>query len=86
MGNVVDADDGVEQQPGHDDRGEGPAEVVGPHILEDVQEHQDPAGDAHHPTFREDTQHLPPCSALNCGGCQMAGSPGARLGPAQGNL
>ena len=37
---VVDADDGVEQQPGDDYWGEEPAQVISAYPLERVQKHQ----------------------------------------------
>ena len=50
MSNVVDADDGVKEEPSHHNRGEQPPQVVGAYPLEGVKKDQHCTRDAHHHT------------------------------------
>lgn len=47
---VVDPNDGVEQQPGKDNGREEPPQVVGAYPLKSVQKHQHGTRNAHHQT------------------------------------
>lgn len=48
MCDVVDADDGIEEEPRNHDRGKQPAQVIGANPLEGVEEDQHRTGNPHH--------------------------------------